>query len=565
MKLQKMCAAASGKTEAELVLKNAGIINVFTEEIEVADVAILDDTIVGIGEYSGKLEIDCTGKFICPGFIDAHMHIESTMVMPLELSKEILKSGTTTIIADPHELVNVKGAEGFDFLLNATENIPVNTFVMLPSCVPATKYETNGGSFTTEEMKAYINHPRVLGLGEVMCFNDVVNGEDSILNKLQLNRNKIKDGHAPTLTGKALQTYVSSGIDTDHECITFEEAYEKVKAGLKVLIREGSAAKNLTEIVTGLLSKKLPYENFMFCTDDKHIEDIQREGHILWNIKRAIDLGMNPVSAIKMSSYNTARAYGLKRLGAIAPGYKADLVILSSLKDMLVSQVIKSGKLVDDPFFEEYKPHSIEKTMLNSVTFNKLTNEKLQLKVDYKSHVIEMVPYQIITKKLYEAVPQRDGRFMPNEIYSKLCVIERHKNTGNVAVAVLKGFGIKNGAVATSVAHDSHNIIAVGDNDMDIIAAVNHIKEMQGGYAIVSKGIVTGELPLEVGGLLSTKASSEVQNITKNMIIKLRNMGVPDCIDPFVTLSFIALPVIPELRLTDFGLFDVEEFKLLKG
>ncbi|MDP4090483.1 MAG: adenine deaminase, partial [Bacillota bacterium] len=534
MKLEKLCSAASGKTKAPMVLKNASIVNVFTEEIVEGDVAIFEDTIAGIGSYQGEVELDYSGKFICPGFIDAHMHIESSMVMPLELSKEILKSGTTTIIADPHELVNVGGAEAMQFLLDVTENIPVNTFIMLPSCVPATKFETNGSSFTAEEMKPFINHPRVLGLGEVMCYDDVVNGEAEIFMKLLLNKDKINDGHAPNLTGNALQAYICAGIATDHECITFAEAYEKVKAGLKVLIREGSAAKNLEAIVKGLLSSKLCDENFMFCTDDKHLEDIKLEGHIRWNIKRAIDLGMNPIKAIKMATINTARTYGLKRLGAIAAGYKADLVVLDNLEEMSVTQVFKDGVTEEDKIFAGYSPKSIHEAMLNTVKFKDLTPDKIKLKARDKNYVIETVPYQIITKKLYEALPEKDGYFLPNEIYSKLCVVERHRNTGNVAVAPLKGFGIKNGAIATSVAHDSHNIIAVGDNDEDIILAVNHIKQIQGGYVIASKGRIIGELPLKVCGLISMLPGEVVRNITKNMLINARNMGVPGTLDPFI-------------------------------
>jgi adenine deaminase len=563
MMLQEKCNAASGRIKATIVLKNGKIINVFTEEIMEADVAICKDTIVGIGTYEGELELNCTGKYICPGFIDAHMHIESTMVMPFELSTEVLKSGTTTLIADPHELVNVAGAKAVDFLLDATENLPVNTYIMLPSSIPASKFETNGSSFTAEEMKAFVNHPRVLGLGEVMCFNDVVDGEDEILSKLILNGNKINDGHAPCLTGKALQTYVCTGIDTEHECVTFEEAYEKVRAGLKVLIREGSAAKNLKEIVTGLLSSNLPLESFMFCTDDKHIEDIEREGHIRWNIKQAIDLGMNPIKAIKMATFNTAKTYALKKLGAVAAGYKADLVILDNLEEMTVSQVFKAGVKVSDEMFSSHKGECIAEALLNTVNFEDLTVEKIKLKVYDKNYVIEVVPYQITTKKLYEALPKKEGYFAPNKVYSKLCVVERHRGTGNVTVAPLKGFGIKNGAIATTVAHDSHNIIAAGDNDEDIVAAVNRLKQIQGGYVITSKGRVVGELPLEVCGLISTLPSNTVQNITKNMHIIARNMGVPDYLDPFTTLSFMALTVIPELRLTDLGLFDVEKFNLI--
>lgn len=561
--LQEKCKVASGKITAKMVLKNANIVNVFTEEIIQGDIAIWNDTIVGVGSYQGDLEIDCTNKYICPGFIDAHVHVESAMVMPLELAKEVLKSGTTTIIADPHELVNVAGTDALQFLIESSENIPINLYIMLPSCVPSTEFETNGKSFTADDMTPFLNHPRVLGLGEVMSYNDVIEGHEEMLKKLLINESKIIDGHAPNVMGKDLQAYACSGIETDHECINFQEAYEKVKAGLKILIREGSAAKNLEEIVKGLIESNIPTENFMFCTDDKHLEDIQREGHICWNIKEAIRLGMNPITAIKMASYNTAKAYGLKRLGAVAAGYKADLVILEDLKNMTVSQVIKDGIIISNETFAKKEQKSIDEVILNTVKIDNLTEEKIKLKTFEKNYVIEMIPHQIITKKVYEEVPSENGYFVPNKIYSKLCVIERHRGTGNVAVAPLKGFGIKGGAIATSVAHDSHNIIAAGDSDQDIIMAVNHLKTIQGGYVIASRGEIIGELPLQVAGLISTLPSDQVQSITKEMLRQARVMGVPAYLDPFITLSFMALPVIPEIRLTDLGLFDVTSFKLI--
>lgn len=434
---------------------------------------------------------------------------------------------------------------------------------MLPSCVPSTKFETNGKSFTAEDMVPFLNHPRVLGLGEVMSYNDVINGQEEMLKKLIVNEGKVLDGHAPDLIGKELQAYACAGIETDHECVNFQEAYEKVKAGLKILIREGSAAKNLEAIVKGLIESKIPTDNFMFCTDDKHLEDIQREGHISWNIKQAIGLGMSPITAIKMASYNTARAYGLKKLGAVAAGYRADLVILEDLENMKVSQVIKDGIIITDESFANNKDKYIDKAMLNTVKFDNLTAEKIKVKAFEKNYVIEMMPHQIITKKVYEEIPSQYGYFTANEIYSKLCVIERHRGSGNVAAAPLKGFGIKGGAIATSVAHDSHNIIAAGDKDEDIILAVNRLKEIQGGYVIASKGKIIGELPLQVAGLISTLPSEKVQSITKEMLALARAMGVPAYLDPFITLSFMALPVIPEIRLTDLGLFDVEKFDLI--
>ncbi|KPI49777.1 adenine deaminase [Clostridioides difficile] len=562
--LKKKCDVASGRDKADIVLKNGTIINVFTEELIVGDVAIVEDTIVGIGDYNGNVEIDCSGKYISPGFIDAHMHIESTMVMPIELSKKLLKSGTTTIIADPHELVNVKGANAIDFLLESTKDIPLNVYIMMPSSVPATRFETNGiGKFCAKDMEKYIQNPRILGLGEVMCFNDVIDSEKEILDKLELFKSKIVDGHAPNISGKSLQTYVCAGIENDHECITFDEVYEKLRAGLKILIREGSAAKNLKSIVKGLLNHNLPIEEFMFCTDDKHLDDIEKQGHIRWNIKCAIDLGMEPIKAIKIATYNSAKVYGLKKIGAIGAGYKADIVVLNSLNEMEVESVYKDGKLVTKEMFSNYNYEIKDKELLNTVKFKEISKEKIQLKSNEKNYVMEIVPYQILTNKLYESIPNVDGYFIPNKEYSKLCVVERHKMTGNISIAPLKGFGIKNGAIATTVAHDSHNIIVAGDNDDDIIIAINYLKEIQGGYVIVSNGKVIAHLNLQVAGLISTLQAEEVQETTDNMLEIARNMGVPKYVDPFITLSFMALPVVPQIRLTDLGLFDVEEFKFI--
>ncbi|MEJ4021716.1 adenine deaminase [Clostridioides difficile] len=562
--LKRQCDVSSGREKADIVLKNGTIINVFTEELITGDVAIVGDTIVGIGDYKGNVEIDCSNKYISPGFIDAHMHIESTMVMPIELSKKLLKSGTTTIIADPHELVNVKGASAIDFLLESTKDIPLNVYIMMPSSVPATSFETNGvGKFSAKDMESYVNNPRILGLGEVMCFNDVINSENEIMDKLELFKNKVVDGHAPNINGKSLQTYACAGIENDHECITFDEVYEKLRAGLKILIREGSAAKNLKSIVSGMLKHNLPIEEFMFCTDDKHLDDIEKQGHIRWNIKCAIDLGMEPVRAIKVATYNSARAYGLRKIGAIGAGYKADIVVLNDLDKMEVDSVYKDGNLVNEEMFSNYNYEIKDKELLNTVKFKYINKEKIQLKVSEKNYVMEIVPYQILTNKVYESLPCADGYFIPNKEYSKLCVVERHRMTGNVSIAPLKGFGIRNGAIATTVAHDSHNIIVAGDNDDDILVAINYLKEIQGGYVIVSNGKVLAHLSLQVAGLISTFTAEEVQEITDNMLEIARKMGVPEYVDPFITLSFMALPVVPQIRLTDLGLFDVEEFKFI--
>lgn len=563
--LKKNIAAANGFEKADLVFKNARILNVFSEEICLADLAINDDTIVGIGSYDGIEEVDLDGKYIVPGFIDAHMHIESTMVTPFELARAIVPTGTTTIIADPHEIVNVAGKTGLNYLLNATEHIPLNVYVMLPSSVPATPFESNGaGPFLAADMQAYLDHPRILGLGEVMCFPDVLSADPVILDKLTLCRHKLADGHAPGLSGKPLQAYAGAGIHSEHESTSWPEALEKLQAGFYILVREGSAAKNLDAIISGLLKTALPFDRFLFCTDDKHLEDIHQEGHIRWNIKKAIDLGLCPIKAIKMATLNTAQAYGLKKLGAIAPGYLADLVILSDLGTMAVEQVYQNGHLVDDSIWEDQPHHEIDPQLLNSVHIQTLTPEKLQLPIGDKDHVIELVKDQIETHHLIEALPGADGFFVPDEIHAKLCVIERHHDTGNIGVAAIKGFGIQNGAIATTVAHDSHNMIVVGDNDQDILIAINHLTEIGGGYVVVGDHRIIGAVPLSLAGLISLESGSEVQEKVASLISSAHRLGVAPGVDPFITLSFMALPVIPALRLTDLGLFDVETFQLIK-
>lgn len=563
--MQHKLLVARGIEKADLVLKNGNVLNVFSEELVKADVAIVDNEIVGVGNYSGVKEIDCSSKYIVPGFIDAHMHIESTMVMPLELSKMLLSAGTTTVIADPHELVNVKGEEGLDFILDATENIPLSAYIMVPSSVPSTEYDTNGaGEFLACHMAKYINNPRILGLGEMMCFQDVLNGASKALDKIALFKNKVIDGHAPGISGKEVQAYHLAGVDNDHECYSFEEALDKLRAGMHIFIREGSGARNLETIVKGFLDNGISFEQCMFCTDDKHLEDIETEGHINYCIRKAISLGVPPITAYKMASYNSAKVYGLKKLGAIAAGYTADIVVLEDLKEVLPNFVIKNGKFINEDYLSSFSYEIKTPSLLNTIKCEDLKKSQLKLERQEKNHVIGMIAHQITTKHLYESLPGKAKEFISDENYSKLCVVERHGKNNFVGIGVLKGFGIKNGAIATSVAHDSHNIIAAGDNDEDIINAVNYIKELEGGYVISSGGKIIGSLPLPVCGLMSNLPVHEVKDIMKEMVLTARKLGVNKDIDPFITLSFMALPVIPELRLTEKGLFDVESFSFIE-
>lgn len=556
--------AAAGRKKAKLVFKNAQVVNVFTKQVEQADVAVEAGVIAGVGQYSGEEEVDCTGLYLCPGFVDAHIHVESTMAVPYEFARAVAMSGTTTVVADPHEIVNVCGAPAVEWLLKASEALPVDIYWMMPSSVPATPFETNGAPFTAQEMAPFAQMgPRVAGLGEVMCYPDVVAGTGEIYGKLALFAHKHIDGHAPGLSGKALAAYAAAGIETEHECTSFAEAKEKLAAGLAILVREGSAAKNLTAIVEGLLKEGLPTDRFLFCTDDKHLDDIAREGHIRWNVHQAVQLGMPVVDAICMASYNAARVYGLKGVGAIAPGYRADIVLLDDWKQVHVHTVYKDGVPVEQKIAAARRvpaPAALTHTM----HFAPVTPQQLALPVQGKAHVIEMVPYQIVTRHAVEPVPSENGLFRPNKTYSKLCVIERHGRGGNIAVCPLKGYGITGGAIATSVAHDSHNIIAAGDNDGDIALAVNHLQKTGGGYALAAGGRILGALALPVGGLMSEAPWEQTRDETNAILKQAAKMGIPYHVDPFISLSFMALPVIPSLRLTDRGLFDVDTFAFVK-
>lgn len=555
--IEILIETASGRRKPDLVLKNADVLNVFTGEIIRADVAVASGWIAGVGSYDADNEIDCKGLTVCPGLIDAHCHIESSMAAPAEFSRAVLPSGTTTLIADPHEIVNVCGAQGMRFMLDASERAICDIFYMLPSCVPATPFETSGASFDAADMRPFLNHPRVLGLAEMMNFPGVVAADQEVLEKIKLFDQRLIDGHAPGMGGNALQAYVAAGIASDHEATSFQEAAEKARAGLAVLVRQGSAARDLNAILPGILREKLSTRRFMFCTDDKHLGDIRREGHIVQNVRMAIALGFDPVEAVAMASYNAAEHYGLRDRGAVAAGRRADLLLVSDLRTMHIEAVYKGGRSADEwlaaPFAQPEIPHAI----LNSVHLKTITQQDIQLKTSGTADVIGMIPGQILTRHLREEVPAENGYFIPSADYAKLCVFERHGKNGNIAVAPLKGYGIRGGAVATSVAHDSHNVIAAGDNDRDIALAVNHIRDIGGGYAVSQNGTVTGSLPLRAAGLMSTESCERVERETDAILEAAKALRIADGIDPFISLSFMALPVIPTLRLTDRGWIDL--------
>lgn len=554
---KKIAEIALGNRKAQLVMKNAKIVQVFTNEIIEGDIAVEEGVIIGIGNYDGEQEIDLKGKFVCPGFIDSHLHLESTLVNPAELILQAGLKGTTTFIVDPHEAANVSGLPGIDYILNETEDAMANVYVMMPSCVPAGPYEDNGYTLTAADMASYKDNPRVLGLGEVMDCGAVISCDDAMLEKLELFRDKNLDGHAGYLDEKETTCYALSGIQTDHECCTFEDALREMRAGIQILVREGTAAKNLEKIIQGVVENNMPCHQLAFCTDDKHIEDIQTQGHISYNVKKAISLGLNPIEAIKIASFYPARRYGLKNIGAVAPGYQADMLVLSDLEQINVEQVYHKGKQV---VIREIKKCSVPEKLLNTVHVKLDNVEDLKLPLHSNSvNVMEVIPGEILTGKLVADVIVKDGCFVPDEVYQKIAVLERHHATGKKGIGIVKGFSIKNGAIASTVGHDSHNLIVVGDNDEDMYRAVMALKECGGGYAVVETGKEPTILSLEIMGLISNKPHNQVKEQLEKMIIQARNMGVPKEIDPFITLSFLALPVIPQVRVTTKGLYNVME------
>ncbi len=554
--------AALGRVKAPLVFKNAGVLNVFTEEILVGDVAVAEGMIVGVGKYEGQLEIDCSGKYICPGFIDSHLHLESTLVTPGELIEQALKWGTTTFIVDPHESANVCGYQGVEYILDQTQDVDANVYVMAPSCVPATKIDDNGYAMGAEVLKQCLRHPRILGLGEVMDYEAVIEGDEGIHEKLRLFEGRIIDGHAPFLSDNHLTAYVLAGISTDHECCDYDYAMKERRNGMTVLIREGSAARNLDDIVSGLVHHTTDTSGFCFCTDDKHIEDIRKVGHISYNVKRAIELGLPPIKAFKMATYNAARAYDLKHLGGIGPGYQADLIILTNLEEVQVEAVYFKGRLIPE-IRPEKKTRPCPENLRNTVHLDGFDVKSLEMPiVGYESDVIGMVEGQIITRHLKAKLPGC-GCFIPDGQYKKIAVIERHKGTGKIGLAAVAGFGITNGAIASSVSHDSHNLIVIGDNDDDMALAIDEIIRTQGGYVLVEDGHIVGSLPLPIMGLMSDAGHDLVDQTLHRMIQKAHEMGIPPKMEPFISLSFMALPVIPEIRVTARGIYDVIQRRLI--
>lgn len=566
-KYREYSRMARGLSKAGLVFKNANVFIAHTGEFIKANVAVQDGIILGVGDYQGEREIDLEGRYLCPGLIDSHLHLESTLVTPGELVRQAAQCGTTTFIVDPHESANVSGTDGIDYILEQTEDVPANVFVMIPSCVPATHVDDNGCVLTAGKMKAYLDNPRILGLGEVMDAVSVVKGSVSMHEKMNLFQERVRDGHAPFLAAGDLCAYALAGISTDHECVDYEYAMNECRNGLQVLIREGSAARNMEAIVSGIIEHNTDTQSFCFCTDDKHIEEIRRDGHINYNVKKAVKLGLPVEKVLKMATIQAARCYGLKTLGAIAPGYQADFVVFDNLSELNVLEVYHKGKRIERDQQIEIKPCAPQ--LRNTVHLLNFSEERLRLPhPGGKAHVIQMQEGQITTLDSVDDVPWKEENnnryFESDDTYQKIAVIERHKHTGKIGVGIVKDFGLRGGAIASSVSHDSHNIIVVGDNDHDMFLAVKELLRTQGGYTLIEHGEVYGTLPLPVMGLMSDAGYDNVNAALARMLPKAHQMGIAAGFDPFISLSFMALPVIPEIRITPRGLYLVNEDRMLR-
>ena len=571
--LDRRIKVASGREKADLVFKNGWIVNVFTMKLEKGDVAICQDKICGIGLYEGIEEIDCEGKYIVPGLIDSHIHIESSMLHPSEFANTVVPHGTTTIVTDPHEISNVSGTDGLEFMLDATTELPLDVYFLLPSCVPSSKFDESGALLDAEKLKPYYEHPRVLGLAELMDYKGTISGDKEILKKLNDASGKIVDGHAPGLTGKDLCAYVVAGVLSDHECTTIEEALERIRLGQMVMIREGTAARNLEDLID--LFKEPYYQRCMLATDDKHPSDLLKDGHIDYIIRKAVSLGADPIRAIVMGSYQPARYFGLKDKGAIAPNYAADLLVISNLKKFTVEKVYKNGHLVaekgmvsnhlsnisaskSDKYEKIYDSFHLEKLRSSDFYIQEPVNQPIK-----GIRVIGLIFNQIGTTEEIEGYNQENNGIDVSKDILKLAVIERHKSTGNIGLGYVSGYGLQSGAIASSVSHDSHNLIIIGTNEDDMALAANTVQEMKGGYVLVNNGAIIDKLSLPIAGLMSDKKAVDLAMDMDRIKQKAYTLGIAEGVDPFMTLAFISLPVIPKLRLTTKGLVNVEEQKLV--
>ena len=558
---QRIIAVAAGREKADLVLKNAKYLNVFSNEFLSGDIAVANGLIAGVGKYDGKTEIDVSGKLVLPGFIDAHIHLESSMVTPAEFAKAVVAHGTTTVITDPHEITNVMGIDGVEYMIQASQNLPIDVHFMMPSCVPATEIDESGAELDCKDIDLYLdNNKKVLGLAEMMNYVGVINGDKNVLSKIvtsQAHHKKI-DGHAPELSGNDLNAYIAAGVYSDHECSTFENALEKLRKGQFIMIREGTAAHNLKALMP-LLTQQY-YSRCMFATDDKHPSDLLYGGHIDYIVKQALKNGADPIVALKTATHHAARYFLLNNKGAIASGYLADIVVVDNLEDFNVETVFKRGKLVFDGEVKDFSVPTVDEKLAEKCfgTFHLDSVTPSSFKVDGKLGLIGLVGGELLTRNLGTA----DKIDVENDIL-KIACIERHKGTNHIGVGYVKGYSLKSGAVATSVAHDSHNIITVGCNDDDIAVAVNAIKDSKGGIAVVENGKIKALLELPIAGLMSDEPLTTVNEKLENAKSSAYELGADKSIDPFMTLSFLSLPVIPSLRITTKGVFDAENWKML--
>ena len=561
--LKNRIATANKEIKADLVIRHASIVNVFTKTLTTGDVAVCDGVIVGIGEYEGIEEIDAKGKFIAPGLIDVHVHIESSMVTPQQFSQIVLPHGVTTVITDPHEIANVSGVAGLEFMLKDAASALLDIKMMLPSCVPATPFENAGAQLSAGDLQTFVGRDQVLGLAEVMDFPAVLSGDAAMLDKLLLSRQI--DGHAAGLTANDINVYGTAGILTDHECVTKEEMAMRLERGLYVMLREGSVAKDLQALLEGVTEQNA--QRCLFCTDDKHLDDLIDEGSVDYNVRTAIRHGINPITAISMASLNAAQCFGLHRKGAIAPGYDADFVLLDNLEAFTIAEVYKGGQLAakDGRYAGAVQEASETAAVRDTVRLPELSLADLQIPMgtSTSAHVIGINPNKLITEHLIEDVPVAGGCFVSDAAsgHLKIAVIERHRATGNIGLGIVKGLGLQNGAIATTVAHDSHNVIVVGTNDEDMLLAIDALHQLQGGLAVVQNGQILASLPLPIAGLMSSEPFSAVYDQLKAIDKSLLQIGAPTHFNAFLTLSFLSLPVIPHLKLTDRGLFDVASFR----
>ena len=575
--LREQVAAATGSKKAELVLKNAQIVNVFTQSVETGDIAIEGGYIVGIGNYEGITEKDLGGAYVCPGFLDGHIHIESSMTSPGEFERAVVPHGTTAVITDPHEIANVAGTAGIRFMMQSAQKLDLDVYFMLPSCVPATDLDESGAELLARDLEPFYADEKVLGLAEMMNAFGVTHGDKGCFEKLVQARSlkKAIDGHAPALSGKELNAYVTAGIRSDHECSDFEEAKEKFARGQWIMIRQGTAAKNLKGLM-GMFEDPY-YQRCLLVTDDKHPGDLIRIGHIDAIIREAVSMGADPIRAIRMGTLNVAAYFGLHDMGAVAPGYKADLAVFDDLRTLNVKQVYKGGKLVaeDGKMLHQKEKitdwsDEIKERVFHSFHRDPITVEELQLKETTGTHqrVIDMVAHELITRERIEEWKELPGMAPGVDISRdivKLAAIERHKNTGHVGLGFLGKYGLKRGAVATSIGHDSHNLVIAGVTDEDMVLAGNRVIENGGGLAIALAGKVLADLPLPIGGLMADEPVEVVDEKLEHMKKLSVELGISEDIDAFMTLAFISLPVIPKLRLNTYGVVDVEKHQVVEA